>query len=481
MSVEELLAARFVPAARRRPIDVVSPTSAVRFPAPGPGVGSGPHPLPQPAPYAAASVPLAAAASRGPVRLTLASGPDTLTALWDGRRVRLEVVAGGRASTHRSRRLARPPAAPAELALALTGTHLTVLTCDAQGWTARGRVDLRELRPGVDTRSEEWLAGLTVAAEGAAAGPLTAGGFGQLGLRDLRLVTNANGSAYLPAGARGPVLLTATSAGPGFFDTAHTSVWSLDRETLELEHRADLFFRRPDRPGAYGDHAVHLLRDGDRWLVATSTWGDFDQRRPGATVVATLAVSDGDLTTGRHLLDTEALPLPTAGLRSVGVWDPHLVRTAAGWLVGYVSATRFFSFHPVVAAGPTLTSLELRAAATDRTATEGTTLLPTAAGWRVLASDGRDNPRRLRRRYPVWDLDLRELGSLRAAYPSNIPWPTLVPDVPGVPDVPAEGGRAGWLLVGFDGSGTAGRLPGYGTHGDVVIARAAPPAVDARD
>jgi hypothetical protein len=85
----------------------------------------------------------------------------------------------------------------------------------------------------------------------------------------------------------------------------------------------------------------------------------------------------------------------------------------------------------------------------------------------VLASDGRDNRRGRRRRYPVWDLDLRELGTLRAAYPSNIPWPTLVPDLPG------SDGATGWLLVGFNGRRVAGPLPGYGTHGDVVVARSA--------
>jgi hypothetical protein len=243
------------------------------------------------------------------------------------------------------------------------------------------------------------------------------------------------------------------------FDTAHTSVWSLDPATLELSHRSDLFFRRPDRPGAYGDHATHLLRDGDRWLVATSTWGDFDRRRPGATLSVTLAESTDDLLTGRHLLDTRVLVLPTTGLKSVGVWDPHLVRTDDGWLVGFVSAPRFFRFHPALAAGPSLDALSLRSAATDRIATEGTTLMQLDGTWRVLASDGRDGRRGQRRGYPVFDLDLREVGSLDAPYPTNIPWPTLVP----VGD--------SWLLVGFNGRPYGGPLPGYGTHGDVVFAR----------
>ena len=80
--------------------------------------------------------------------------------------------------------------------------------------------------------------------------------------------------------------------------------------------------------------------------------------------------------------------------------------------------------------------------------------------WRVLASDGSDNRRAHRAAYPVFDLDLRQVGTLDAPYPSNLPWPTLVP---------AADGRM--LMVGFDGTTTGGRLAGYGTHGAVVIAR----------
>jgi hypothetical protein len=106
--------------------------------------------------------------------------------------------------------------------------------------------------------------------------------------------------------------------------------------------------------------------------------------------------------------------------------------------------------------------LTLRGAATNRVATEGTTLALLDGAWRVLASDGRDNRRGLRRRYPVFDLALRETGTLEAPYPTNIPWPTLVPD------------GDGRLLVGFNGRPFGGPLLGYGTHGDVVFMRTAP-------
>ncbi len=435
--------------ARHRPVALVGVTDA----------------FPLQAPFGAVE---AAVDPGGMAELALA-GPDGTRLA-----VRLE---DGRASLRvgeqaiRSRRHGRTRVTPERLGLTLTGSHLAVLTHERDAWVARGRIDLREIG-GPDARDPGWLAGLRPDVSGAVS-DVRAGAFGQLGLRDIRLVTHADGSPYrIEDGGQDTVLLTATSAGPGFFDTAHTSVWALTAAG-DVEWRSDLFFTRPDRPGVYGDHATHLVRDGDRWLVATSTWSDFPARKadrvPGGLGI-TLAESGADLTRGQHLLPTRRLDLPTAGT-SVGVWDPHLVRPDdpdGGWLVGYVSARRFFDFHPVLAAGPSLDDLSLLGAATDRRATEGSTLLragdaPTGVGgWRVLASDGRDNRRRVRGRYPIFDTTMREIGTLDAPYPTNIPWPTVIPPGPGTPH---------WRLATFNGRRYGGRLAGYGTHGDVVVMR----------
>lgn len=370
--------------------------------------------------------------------------------------VELTLTRDHRTTTHRSRRYATSQSAT-HLGLTLTGPHLTAWAREQGRWVARSRTDLRDE---VDVHDEQELARLEVELPpwGGTSGP-----FGQVGLRDLRVVSTAEGEPVRDGGA---LLLTATHAGPGFADTAHAGVWALDPSTYRMEHRADLFFRRPDRAGVYGDHAVHLVRDREGWLVAASTWGDFDKRQEPGLLRVTLARSAEDLTTGTHVLDTDELPLPTDGFRSVGVWDPHLVRDGGRWLVGYVSARRFFRFHPVVAQGPSLDDLTLRAAATDRTATEGTTLVRVGGGWRVLASDGRDGRPGRRGRFPVLDLDLQETGDLDAPYPTNIPWPSLVRD------------REDWLVVAFNGRPYGGRLLEYGTHGDVVVMRTTigPPA-----
>lgn len=433
---------RFEVVARRRPVDLVGTvTDPVKVGAPS----------------------LAIEATLGPgvrASVTFVSGPVELQGWYDGAGFGLHVTTGGtaggtggRTTRHQSRRDGTPAGPVDGLGLSLTGRHLTVLSRHEDVWTARGRVNLERR---VDTHDEAFLAGVEARVEGVV--DHRVGTFGQFGLRDLRLVTRADGAAYRPDGR---VLLSATSAGPGFFDTAHTSLWSLDPATYDLEHRSDLYFRRPGRtgrPGVYGDHATHVVRDQGGWLVATSTWGDFDPRVKGATVGVTLTRTDADLLIGQHVLDSRPLPLPTTGFRSVGVWDPHLVHTDDGWLVAYVSATTFFRFHPVLATGPALDDLTLRGRV-ERRATEGPTLLRLQDRWVLAASDGRDNPKGQREAYPVFDLDLREIGALEADYPTNIPWPTLVEE------------RDGWLMVGFDGTSYGGRLVGYGSHGDVVVQR----------
>ena len=214
-------------------------------------------------------------AERDPVEVGLVSGDIRLTGRFDpgSRTVELLVASGGATTSHRSRRHGRTgDGEVTRLALTLTGTHLTAWTRENRTWAARARHDLAGR---VETRDETWVHALRAGHAGVVT-RLRAGGFGQLGLRDLRLVTDADGSAHRTDGR---ILLSATSAGPGFFDTAHTSVWALDRATLELEHLSDLFVRRPVAPagaaGVVGDHASHLVRDGDGWLLATSTWGCF--------------------------------------------------------------------------------------------------------------------------------------------------------------------------------------------------------------
>ncbi|UUZ61554.1 hypothetical protein [Nocardioides sp. B-3] len=199
---------RFEIVRRLRPVSLVRPGS-------GRPVERGVHALPMPAPYAVVVMRLA---DDSPASLAFHLGEHRLAGHLDGPQAELRVTQGDTTTSHRSRRHGRCAVRPSQLALTLTGSHVTLLLEEDGTWVARARLDVTDL---VDVHDAALLAALRVECSSAA----TAGAFGQLGLRDIRLVTSRDGT---PVRSSGQLLFSATSAGPGFFDTAHTSVWSLD-------------------------------------------------------------------------------------------------------------------------------------------------------------------------------------------------------------------------------------------------------------
>ena len=208
----------------------------------------------------------------GRVELALASGDVTLLGVYDDRGLHLEVTVGGTTTTHRSRRHGRPGGAVEGVALTLTGPHLVVLSHEGGEWRARGRVDLTDR---VDIHDEAWLARVEPSATGPVA-EVRSGRFGQVGLRDLRLVTHADGTAYRDG--RSEVLLTATSAGPGHFATGHTSVWRFDPDSFELTHSGRPVLPPATTPACTATTRATSSATATRGVVATSTWGDFDRQ-----------------------------------------------------------------------------------------------------------------------------------------------------------------------------------------------------------
>lgn len=361
--------------------------------------------------------------------------------------VAIEVVVDGETSTvANDRGIAM---APGTVALVLCENRAAVLVRPPGGAWAAVLTVRDALAARIDFRRPQTLRGLGFA-WGARGGTVRlagvrAGLFGMTGLRDPHLVQHADGTPYVVDGMH---FLTWTCAGPGFFQQAHWGVFAFEPDRPDRMHQVAQIYTRRDGL-LLGDHAGQLVRDGDRWLVLQSSWGDFD----GSGVHVRHGTSDADLLDGVHVVETEPTPMPT----DLATWDPSLTRIDGTWWWAYVQSPSQapFDFRPALA----------RAAGDDpfgglidggddptRHQTEGTILARDRERWLMLASDGDE------RSYPVYDLSMTRVGRLDAPYGTNIPHPQVLvrPD-----------GR--WLMVTFDATAPFSEVLGYGGHGDVVI------------
>jgi hypothetical protein len=427
---------------RFRPFELVAPGFEVDVSGAAERDGlllAGPAPA---APFAAVELRLPAGSGDVSAGLATEDGAHVLVR-WSAQSSRLSLSVRQDGRTRVLRRRTVSVEGEAGLAFAVCENQVTALLDTGEGWrpVLTERTKVAEL---VDLRDEDVLSRYRFAWSGDGA-QVRAGLFGMTGLRDPHLVQHADGTPYVRDGR---VFLTWTCAGLGFFQQAHWSVWSLDPaapEEMRLE--AQLFSRRDGL--VLGDHAGQVVRDGDRWLVATSSWGDFAPDR----IHVRHTTTDEDVLSGVHVLDTEPTGLPT----EVGNWDPAFTRLDGTWQVGFVESPSQdpFDFHPALAtttAADWSSGLSLVAAADDLHQCEGPIIATVEGETWLLASDGDD------RNYPVFDLSGRRVGRLDAPYPTNIPHPQLVPDPAG-----------GWLMVTFDGTQYAEDVMGYGGHGDVVV------------
>ncbi|GAB3441913.1 glycoside hydrolase family protein [Actinophytocola sediminis] len=338
--------------------------------------------------------------------------------------------------------------APFRFAVVVNENAVTVLAETGAGWQPllSARAEVRAL---IDLRDPRVLGRLGYAYGGrdsVTLGRVRAGYYGQAGVRDPHVVQHADGRPLI---RDGKLYLTLTNAGLGFFQQAHWGVWTVDlADPAKLEQVANLFFARDDV--VLGDHAGQIVLDGDRFILANSSWGDFD----GSGVHIRHLTTTADVLSGVHVLASEPLPLPT----SVSSWDPALTRIDGRWHVAFVESPTqqpSFVFHPALAAGPRGAAhddgLELVGADLSVGQTEGTIIQRFGSRWYVLASDGDA------REYPVYDLGMRLLGTLDAPYGTNIPHPMIVPY------------RGGWRLLTFDGTQFAEPVLGYGGHGDFIV------------
>jgi hypothetical protein len=406
-----------------------------------------------PAPFAAVEIDVASLDDSGVSAGLVTAAGDGVMATYDPRtgRAAIEVRTEGRTRSV-TRRKARLQA-PFRFAFVLCENQVTVLADSGPGWTVlcseRDRVaSLLDLRSPSVLQAHAFGWGPRRTGGRVEVGNVRAGCFGMAGLRDLHVVQHPDGRPYERGGR---TYLTATCAGLGFFQQAHCGVFTMDlREPERLEQVGQLFFARDGL--VLGDHAGQVIVDeaAGTYMVAMSSWGDFNF--DGVHIRHT--TTREDVLSGVHVLETEPLQLPT----DVGTWDPSLTLIDGRWHVAFVESPSQnpFNFHPALAVGPEgadhASGLELVGADDSMSECEGPILQEVDGQWWLLASDG------VGKEYRVYDLSMKQRGTLDAPYGTNIPHPQLVP---------RPGG--GWLMITFEGTQFAERILGYGSHGDVLV------------
>lgn len=404
------------------------------------------------APFVAVEVTVDEAPKTGLVAGLATKDDEHVLACYDPGKgtVSIEVRRQGRTTVVSQRQLRLE--APFGFAFVLCENQVTAVADNGQGWqpllTERdGVAALVDLREAATLSSYAVAYGAATETDEVVLGTVRAGAFGYTGLRDPHLVQRPDGSALV---RDGKAYLTFTCAGMGFFQQAHWGVFTLDLDDLtSLEQVAQLYTRRDGL--LLGDHAGQLIvaEDGHT-LVGLSSWGDFSFNG----VHVRHASTDTDLTRGVHVLETEPLALPT----EVSSWDPSFTLIDDRWYVAFVESPSQdpFTFHPALAVGeagkPYGAELSLVDVDDTMREGEGPIIQQLNGAWYVLASN------KDAEEYPVYDLEMRNLGSLQAPYVTNIPHPQVVN---------LQGG--GHLLVTFDGTQYGEDVLGYGGHGDVVV------------
>lgn len=231
-------------------------------------------------------------------------------------------------------------AAPYTLALSIVGNSCSVWYDAGSGWTVGPRADIGSY---FDFRAADltgWKPAFTAATATNSTwvfDNLRAGRFGAVGVRDVTLVTNEDGS---PHGIEtDTVHFTATCAdGRG---KSYAGVFSLDLTDYSVLQTAVLMIERDGK--TYEDHASHIVvRDNDDHTLLISTWGNGF----GGVLDIRMETTSANLLSGSHVLSaTSALALPGDLGGSYGVYDPYLVKRGSEWLLAY-SITEDTDFFP---------------------------------------------------------------------------------------------------------------------------------------
>lgn len=281
-------------------------------------------------------------------------GSNYISINWDllGATIRFQIKVAGVSNYSSNISTSGWPSLPIKLGLSVVGNWFNIWSFYNDEWHLEQSVDVSAYIDfkAVDLTQRYPFFGLA----GPGSGTITAsfddykvGRFGGVGLRDLCVVTNEDGSAYTGLGTHTRYIL-ATMAGPyGSITSASQGVFTFNTQTKELIQTSVIVVERDGK--IQNDAAAHAIRHSDgSTRICMSTWGDLGTNQP--MIRHELVPSTTDPFDGYYIMsssDELALTeLPVGGSN----YDPFLIRKTDGyWYMAYTaSGSTTYSFYPVL-------------------------------------------------------------------------------------------------------------------------------------
>lgn len=234
------------------------------------------------------------------------------------------------------------------------------------------------------------------------------GRFGGVGIRDICVVANQDGSPYFASATE--VWAFGTLAAPsGQIAESSQGVFKVDLEKKTFTQTGVIMQSRGGR--IQNDHAASMIveSNGDQHFLVSS-WGD----TPSTVHVWYKFQAVGvDLLNGSNVVTGAQLTLPTAGGAAVDYYDPYLIKKGTTWYLAYTVSTAGTGtpFFPCLASSTDLSSWSQ--VGFDNTASryEGTRILP-FEGQSFVTTGGQFNMR-------IYDLTMTFLGIVNCVSPGD--------------------------------------------------------------
>lgn len=264
------------------------------------------------------------------------------------------------------------------------------------------------------------------------------GAYGYNGRRDIKLVTNRNGSPYDDGTYLHFTMSCSTVRAADSTARSYTGIFRLDKSTYDIEQTGRVLF---ELSGNLRELVgCHLVKDGSTWRFLTSGFGGPGGVADGIRMFTT----ETSPLSGLVELDTfTALSLPL-GDDGAAAYDPALYHDGSVWRMAYAitDETDFSpeSFYPAIATSNDLSSWTLVMADAAQTACEGVAWQKIGANVALWAPTR--SGVRIYDRFGTFKDTIADFGSV--SFPVSPPWVAPFPT--------DDGGDTEWRALRFNGT-----------------------------